>query len=344
MKIATEWIRKKPILSFFIITFAITWRLGFSYIAVLKHGQFLLISLASIATCGPALAGIAVTSVCNRESKSGSTRVRWVVFFVALILGTGIFLLNNVLLNQAPFSLAMVGLIFLLVVPPVAYVISGAFSRVPAVRSSLATLVNPRGAIGWALIALVLVPGLALLSILVSGWLGRYANAYTGFLASGLPLVGLIAITFLYQFFFYNGTGEETGWSGFARPRLQAYFNPLITALIMTIFWAPWHAFLWYAEGKNVFNLDFWIDTTIYLIPASIVIGWFFIRSKRSILVAGIAHAASNTVFAFLPNLDWHTFNITVAVAAFMMVIVDRMWKKLPSENQAVYSSTSLAA
>jgi membrane protease YdiL (CAAX protease family) len=339
-----EWIRKRPIEAFFVITFAITWGLGFSYIAVLKHDQFLLISLASIATCGPALAGIAVSAVCNRGPKSGSARVRWVVFFVALILCTGIFLLNNVLLNQAPFSLMIVVLVLLLVVPPVAYVISGAFSRVPAVRYSLATLVNPRGAIGWALIALVLVPGLALLSILISGWLGRYANAYTGYLASGLPLVGLIAITFLYQFFFYNGTGEETGWSGFARPRLQAHFSPLITALIMTIFWAPWHVFLWYAEGRSVLNLNYWIDTIIYLIPASIVIGWFFNRSKGSIMVAGIAHAASNTAFAFLPNLDWYAFNITVSVAALVMVIIDKMWKKLPQGNSAVYSSTSMAA
>ena len=67
VKLIIEWIRKKPIVAFFVITFAITWGLGFSYIAVLKHKVELLAFLASIATCGPALAGILVMTVGNRQ-------------------------------------------------------------------------------------------------------------------------------------------------------------------------------------------------------------------------------------------------------------------------------------
>jgi membrane protease YdiL (CAAX protease family) len=233
---------------------------------------------------------------------------------------------------------------FLLVTPPVAYVISGAFSRVPAVRSSLVTLIDPRGAIGWSLIVLVFVPGLDLLSIAISGLFGRYATFNIGYAASSYPLLGLIVIKFFYQLFFYNATGEETGWTGFARPRLQAHVSPLITALIVTLFWAPWHAFLWYAEGQNVLSLNYWIDTYIHLIPVSIVFGWLYNRSKGSILVVGIAHSASNTVVEFLPNLNWHVFILTIYAAALLMILVDRMWKKLPSGNSAVYSSTSNAA
>lgn len=344
MKLIIEWIRKKPIVAFFVITFAITWGLGFSYIAVLKHNVELLIFLASIATCGPALAGILVTTVENREPRSGSKKARWIAFLVALIVGTAVFSAFNVYINNAPVSVVLVMFIFLLVAPPVAYVISGAFSRVPAVRSSLVTLVNPRGAIGWSLIALVFTPGLALLSIAISGLFGRYASFDIGYTASSFPLLGLIVIKFLYQLFFYNATGEEAGWTGFARPRLQAHVSPLITALIVTLFWALWHAFAWYAEGENVLSLNYWIETLIELIPASIVLGWLYNRSKGSILVVGIAHAASNTVFDILPNLNWRVFTITMYAAALLMILVDRMWKKLPSGNSAVYSSTSIAA
>ena len=63
MKLIINWIRKKPLAAFFAIAFAITWRLGFSYIAVLQHGKYLLAFLVAIATCGPALAGILVTTI-----------------------------------------------------------------------------------------------------------------------------------------------------------------------------------------------------------------------------------------------------------------------------------------
>lgn len=108
--------------------------------------------------------------------------------------------------------------------------------------------------------------------------------------------------------------------------------------------WAPWHMFLWYAEGQPVFTWKYWIDAYINVIPASIVIGWFYNRSKGSILVAGITRAASNTAFAFHPKLDWDVYKVTVFVAAFVMVLIDGMWKKLPPGNPGVYTSTSLAA
>jgi membrane protease YdiL (CAAX protease family) len=339
-----EWIRSYPIVAFFATTFAITWGLGFSYIAVLKHNVELLIFLASIATCGPALAGILVTSAGNREPRSGSKKARWIAFLVALFVGTVVFSAFNFYINKAPVSVVLAMFIFLLVVPPVAYVISGAFSSIPAVRSSLVSLVDPRGAIGWSMIALVFIPGLALLSIPISGLLGRYASFEIGYAASNFPLVGLIVIKFLYQLLFFNATGEEAGWTGFARPRLQAHVSPLITALIVTLFWAPWHAFLWYAEGQNVLSLNYWIERYIDLIPASIVLGWLYNRSKGSILVVGIAHAASNTVVDIFPNLDWHVFTMIMYAAALFVILVDRMWKKLPVENPAVYSETSMAA
>ncbi len=336
MKKITNLISRHQVAAFFIITFAITWGLGFSYIAVLQNGKYQLAILVSLATCGPALAGILVTTVGNREPRSGSKRAQWIAFLIALLVGTAVFSIFNIYIYNVKVSVLYVVFSLLLVTPPVAYVISGAFSRVPAVRSSLATLVDPRGALGWSLIALICVPFLALLSIAISGLFGRYATV-TGYNASSYPLLGLILKRFFYQLFFYNAAGEEAGWTGFARPRLQVRVSPLITALIVTLFWAPWHAFLWYAEGQNVLSLNYWIDTYVNLIPLSIVCGWLYNRSKGSILVVGIAHAAANTVIDFLPNLNWDVFTMTMYAAAFLMVLLDKMWKKLPTDHPAVY-------
>jgi len=68
-----------------------------------------------------------------------------------------------------------------------------------------------------------------------------------------------------------------------------------------------------------------------------VTLGWLYNRSKGSILVAGIAHAAANTTLALFPNLDWAVYNWTVGVAALVMIVVDRMWKKLPYDHPAVY-------
>jgi len=342
LEIVTDWIKHHQIAAFFIITFAITWGLGFSYIAVLQHGIYQLAIIVSLATCGPALAGILVTTIGNREPRTGSKKTRWIAFLIALLVGTAVFSTFNFYINNVNISVLYVVFSFLLVTPPVAYVISGAFSRVPAVRSSLATLVDPRGAVGWSLIALVIFPALAFLSIVISGSYGREVTFRIGFPSSSTPLLGMIVIRFFYQLFFYNAAGEEAGWTGFARPRLQARVSPLITALIVTLFWAPWHAFLWYAEGQNVLSLNYWIDAYIIIIPLSIVCGWLYNRSKGSILVVGIAHAASNTVIGFFPNLNWDVFTMTMYATAFLMVLGDRMWKKLPTEHLAVYPEPAL--
>lgn len=94
------------------------------------------------------------------------------------------------------------------------------------------------------------------------------------------------------------------------------------------------------AEGRSVFSPEYWGQTYLELLPGTVTLCWFYNRSMGSILVAGIAHAAANTAFALLPNLDWTVFNCTVAVAALVMILVDRMWKKLPPDHPAVYNKS----
>jgi uncharacterized protein len=330
-----EWIKRHQVVAFFILTFAISWGLGFSYIAVYK-GMFLLAPLAFIATCGPALAGIIISAITNTQSREGRRRAFWIAFCMAWGVSTLVFLANNIFINHAPFSPVMVG--FTLVsVMPVALVISMAYSRIPAVRNYISSLIRLRGVWGWSLLALVLNPALVLLSIPISSFLGRQPITAHQFPDASLAMIGLMAVKFLYQFFFFNATGEEAGWRGFALPRMQSYTSPLVACLVMNLFWALWHLFFWIAEGRPVFSLEYWVQTYLELLPGTVTISWLYNRSKGSILVAGITHAAANTAFAFFPNLDWPVYTWTVTVAAFVMILVDQMWKKLSPDHPAVY-------
>ncbi len=336
-----EWIGKHQVSAFFLITFAITWGLGFSYNELIKKGQFLLAPLVMAATCGPALAGIIITALANTQPREGSKRSFWIAFCVAWVVSTAVFLAHNTFINHAPFSPVMVAFTLISVLP-VAFVVSLAYSRLPAMRSYLSSLVRLRRVWGWALLALGLPAALILLSVLLSSLLGRQSITAYRFQDTGLALAGLVTVKFLYQFFFFNATGEEAGWRGFALPRLQAQTNPLIAGLILAIFWAPWHFFLWQAEGAPVLTLQYWIQTYIDLIPPALVLVWIYNRSKGSILVAGVFHAAANTAFAFFLKLDYPVYSVILGIFVLVMILTDRMWKKVPTDHPAVYRTPAL--
>ena len=211
-------------------------------------------------------------------------------------------------------------------------------------KGYLASLFRLRGVWGWSLLALLFYPALILLSIPVSNLLGRQPITNCQLPATGLSLIGLIAVKFFYQFFFYNATGEEVGWRGFAMPGLQRRTSPLIASLILAYFWVPWHFFLWQSQGAPVDTWSFWINNGFMIILSSIITGWLYNRSKGSIMVAGIIHAAENTNARLLLILDWNMYLVLKAVVALVIILADRMWKKLPSDHPAVYVRTCSAA
>ena len=181
-----------------------------------------------------------------------------------------------------------------------------------------------------------------LISIPINSFLNRQPIPSHQFPDISLALIGLVIVKFIYQLFFFNATGEETGWRGFALPRLQTRTSPLIAAMVIAFFWVPWHFFAWQAEGKPILTLQYWIEMYIGHILLSVLIVWICNRAKGSILVAGIAHAAANTAVAFIPVPNMQGINLIMLVAALVMILLDRMWKKLPAEHPAVYREPAL--
>lgn len=329
----TNWIKHHQVAAFFMITFAISWGLGFSWSAILQRDQALWLPLAFITACGPGLAGIIISAVTNTKPRQGSRKAFWVAFLVAWFLSALVCFANLTLIEHFPLSPAVVGL-FTIAVVPVAFVIASTYSRNPAVRSYLSSLIQLRGVWGWSLLALVLFPALLLISYPINSLLTGQPIPSHQFPDINPALIGLVIVKLLYQLFFFNATGEETGWRGFALPRLQTRTSPLIAALVIAFFWVPWHFFGWKGEGKPILTLQYWIEMYIGHILLSVLIVWICNRAKGSILVAGFTHAATNTVQAFVPFVNM-LFPVLI-VATLMMIFVDRMWKKLPPDHPAV--------
>jgi len=95
--------------------------------------------------------------------------------------------------------------------------------------------------------------------------------------------------------------GEEFGWRGYALPKLQTKYGPVIASLVIGTIWGVWHLPSFfapqgvvggiYAEVGMVFILLYTLGT----IANSIFMTWVYNKSKASALVAGIIwHAAIN--------------------------------------------------
>lgn len=101
----------------------------------------------------------------------------------------------------------------------------------------------------------------------------------------GIPLaLGLWMLTF--------GFAEETGWRGFALPRLQANRSALSASLLLGVFWATWHlpAFF-YRDTYLAMGLA--IGFPILLISvaaASTVFTWLFNGTGGSLLMVVLFH------------------------------------------------------
>jgi len=334
MKKTIDWIRHHQVIAFYILALSISWGLEFAYDASVKREQYLLLPIAFIGICGPGLAGIIISALTNTQPKQGSRKAFWFAFLVAWFVSLLVSLANLKFIEHTQLSAVVIGL-FTISVVPVAFVIASAYSRNPAVRNHLSSLIRLRGEWGWSFVALLLIPGLFLISVPLNIFPGKQPNPSIQFPEISFSLLGLIAVKFFYQFFFFNATGEETGWRGFVLPRLQARTSPLMASLIIGSIWAFWHFPYWRSDGRPVLTTGFWIEMLIGHILASFLIMWMYNRSKGSILVAGIAHAAMNTYQAFAPFSN--SLFLIMSVAALVVILGDRMWKRMPPEHLAVY-------
>jgi membrane protease YdiL (CAAX protease family) len=93
---------------------------------------------------------------------------------------------------------------------------------------------------------------------------------------------------------------EETGWRGFALPRLQKSYSTFASSLILGLFWTFWHTpgFLVPGMALPAVPLD-WLVILNFLLRVmslSVLFTWFFNNTKESLFIAFLLHAAVNSV------------------------------------------------
>ncbi|MEZ4621101.1 MAG: CPBP family intramembrane glutamic endopeptidase [Caldilineaceae bacterium] len=122
--------------------------------------------------------------------------------------------------------------------------------------------------------------------------------------------------------------GEEIAWRGFALPRLQQRCNGLTASLILGTLWAALHWVLWTVGIDN--PLPSIALATIWTISLTIIITWLFNRTKGSVLLATLMHAATDTMFILVSPLiesndiltAWALVTGMTALAALALVLI----------------------
>lgn len=140
----------------------------------------------------------------------------------------------------------------------------------------------------WAIALLPLLLGLGtVVGIrLVSGsWVDWSSFGEVHFLPSlGFGALLLWILTF--------GIGEETGWRGFALPRLQEGRSAYAATSILALLWALWHL----PQFFYLFDPALAIGWAFGLYGGAIIFTWLFNSTGGSVLIVAVCHGAVNFV------------------------------------------------
>jgi len=143
-----------------------------------------------------------------------------------------------------------------------------------------------------------------------------------------LPMVGshflaLMAI-FIYQFIIV--WGEEIGWRGYALPRLQRKYHPIVASVILGLLWGLWHLPSFWIKGSvhQSMSLQFFLLATVCY---SILYTWIYNGTGGSLLMMCMLHAANNTTVSytmlfFKPILEEPEFSLAVLVLFNLLVVI----------------------
>jgi len=112
---------------------------------------------------------------------------------------------------------------------------------------------------------------------------------------------------------------EETGWRGFALPRLQRSWGPLLASLAVGSLWGFWHLpdFFYLRAVQSGISFPLFLAGTV---STSILFTWVFNGTGGSLLMVSILHSSFNAADVFLPLLPQVT-GTTLQLALYLALI-----------------------
>ena len=133
-----------------------------------------------------------------------------------------------------------------------------------------------------------------------------------------------------------SSLGEEMGWRGFALPRLQGKYTPLIASLIMGIVWGVWHFPRVWVPGQE-FDLAGFAFLIVGTIFSAILFTWMFNASHGSLIPALILHTSQALTNQFLSVADAPAVGLVISFAIVILVV----WRGMGERSKVSENSKS---
>lgn len=94
----------------------------------------------------------------------------------------------------------------------------------------------------------------------------------------------------------FAGLAEEPGWRGYALPKMNKHYKPLISGIVIGFIWAFWHLLFYVLGFRSWSTLPQFVFTVTVI---SCIYTWIYQKTKSILLmiVFHVMHNLSNTVF-----------------------------------------------
>lgn len=167
------------------------------------------------------------------------------------------------------------------------------------VRRFLQRLVWWRVGLQWYAVAVLLIPLTEILAAVVLG-----SSDALGALS---PAALLLYPAAYAAHFFFGPLFEESGWRGFALPRMQYRYGPLLGTFLLGIVWSMWHFFLyapvWFQSGSIIEGL---LGTGIFVATTTsmtFIFTWLFNNTQASLLLSILLHGSVDGTATYMQVL-----------------------------------------
>jgi CAAX protease family protein len=211
----------------------------------------------------------------------------------------------------------------------------------PGVSCLLRRVVRWRVGLQWYLFALIGLPAVMVLATITQ------PGALESFEVSGQPFDVAYLQVFISMAVIGGPLFEEPGWTGFAQPRLQKMYGPLLGGLFLGGLWALWHLPGFLIPSEDVSDipprgtvLDFAVFA-LALAGLRLIIIWVVNNARDSVLMAILVHASWNTFYATslirlfpTPAVLGSYWNLKISACALALVLIAATRGRMGCQNE----------
>jgi membrane protease YdiL (CAAX protease family) len=116
---------------------------------------------------------------------------------------------------------------------------------------------------------------------------------------------------------------EETGWMGFAYPKMSGKGSVLSTAIYLGIIHGVWHTMVWFLSQSSALGgywLPYFFGFCLHLVALRVLIVWVY-SNTGSVFLAMLMHASSTGFYAILISTTMAPVNWVIYYNVYGVVL-----------------------